>query len=283
MKANSLNEYMLPLALITVVGVFIIHGLGSNLSQMLVGMIQHKNKIVSSQILESHFTPNAGSVNLVVSIKKTNNTIQEWVIPNFPANMSAAVEVDGVNGNTEKIAAFLKQLAETLEAQGEESANDTAIIRKISNSGYSAAALQKSLEDGIAEANGQPFGNIEIMDNSLSPPQKQNIRPLSLLYFVNLQNTIPSAQLIKNPAIRAVVAPLSQQIVDSTQYSALYVRNGLNNNAMKVETNQLTRTVMTQSSNSTRNSTDICNSSEKNESFSLRCISKIKLASDYKQ
>lgn len=88
-----------------------------------------------------------GSYDLKLTLKDGT----EFSVPNYPSDLSSAIEVDGGNGTTRKLAATIMALADQLEESGELKPEQADLLRNLSNSGFGVAEMQGSLSGEVKQ------------------------------------------------------------------------------------------------------------------------------------
>lgn len=256
-KGQSLNEYLLAGGLIAVVGIGSLTLMGNSLGGIFGNMIQPLAP--KTQSIDLGFAPSPGSVNLTFTLQRGQG-VSEITIPNYPANLAAALETAGADGTSRKFAAFLAQLADTLEKQALISPNDAALLRNLSNNGFELAELHEGLDSDLTSG--------------------KTIAAVNALKFINWSNNSMEGEISKleSPMLKALVMDAYSKLEGTSSTSAQVLIDYLNLKsddpmAIKLTLQSLHEDVVKKAEkDSTLNSSNICNSTSQNAVAGLQCV-----------
>ncbi len=152
MKAKgNMAEYLLPAVLVGLVAVgALAWTVNSTPAQNgITGLFQGEStQVEQGKRLLS--TRSFGQSPLLQTFEYTTESGQMIRIPNFPTDLSAAVEVDGTQGTTEKLLAAYEQWIDALVKAGEITQDQGNLMKTLSTHGHHMANQQGVLEKGIA-------------------------------------------------------------------------------------------------------------------------------------
>ncbi|MBY0406002.1 MAG: hypothetical protein K2X66_19015 [Cyanobacteria bacterium] len=153
---QSLSEYALPIALVSLIGIVSLSLLGNTLSDMFTNLVTQKNNTGIVAIKPPSKFQNSGGnntltatsnipfANLPGKIVQMNLSNGKSMTLNF-ANPVAVADSVGGNGVTENAVALLQQIAQQLRDQGEDP-NKIAELEKLAQYGQKIKDLQKQVE-----------------------------------------------------------------------------------------------------------------------------------------
>ncbi|MBY0403165.1 MAG: hypothetical protein K2X66_04645, partial [Cyanobacteria bacterium] len=134
MKAQSLSEYMLPIALVSILGIVSLSVLGGNLNTMFTGLIGTKPPsppaTVSNRANFLTYTPSPNYKNPFPTLPGKNITVDLGNGKSLSLRMAdpvAAAESAGGSGVTENALAAIEQITAQLKAQGEDPSKIAAL------------------------------------------------------------------------------------------------------------------------------------------------------------
>lgn len=151
-RAQSLNEYILPIALVGLVGIVSLSLMGGNLNELFNGMIDTKKKpvVVQNTTIEA-FPGNGLESNADVPFANLPGKKIQVDLGNgktLHLNMAdpvAVAEASGGNGVTENALAVIQQIITQLREQGEDEAK-IAELEKLALAGQKIKTLQQQIE-----------------------------------------------------------------------------------------------------------------------------------------
>jgi hypothetical protein len=160
-NGNSLNQYVIIIALIVVALIPVFFLLGSTISghfSYFLEIFSNKQDNTTSKDLTSN--PPSDSVNPSnPSDSQLQNcvngeceiTLGDYILTGIPENFNSVVRTSGPSGGTEKISDLIAQIAKQLEDKGK--FEEARIIKSLSNSGHNLAILQNELEAMVESCN----------------------------------------------------------------------------------------------------------------------------------
>lgn len=277
-KGQSIQEYLLPLGLIVVVAIASLTMLGQNLSGIFSGMVQ-KAPPPAPVIVDAGFPAGPNTSTFSFPITRSDGTVATITIPNFPNNLATAIETSGPNGSTEKMLAFLNQLADTLLAEGAIKADQAQAIRDIASSGLFLAKKQKDVQDALENTTGTTYDDVKIYDTSTNPPRLVSLAPINALWFVGSTNSISAARdaaqqkgALDNPIVATIVNLAAGQLSDSGAFSTSFMVNALNYRNGTVTKDTFKNTIKNESLKSKGAAKAICDAAGNSTVENITCI-----------
>jgi hypothetical protein len=147
LPGQSLQEYLLPLALVVCLGVASLSLLGGQLSTMLGGTIQSDS--FGSLIGGGRYNSNTRALMSQIETQTLDLTLSNGKtlrVNGIPANYAKAVETIGTDGTTKILAANLDSLAYQLRKEGELTEEQANLLAELSNQGYRYADIESRVE-----------------------------------------------------------------------------------------------------------------------------------------
>jgi hypothetical protein len=307
-SGQSLTEYVLPIALMVLVGVGLLGALGGQLNDIFANTIGSKsnspvngqsstlaslpsasNDSTGIQVIQSGFVPTPNSNTLSFDISENGKTVHVS-IPNYPDSLITAVETVGADGTTQSYAATLKTLADKLEEEGVLTPDRAQMIRDIANSGFelsrSQTLVQKALTDVPQNGGKLLFPDTQSNSSSLIPLSLLQVLYLSSpTYYIQQKfDNAKAAGALNHPILQRVVQDAVNNIKNSGNFSSSYLANILNgdstaqkytksdlNNFLITQANIQETTLQEQAQETAGESTKICDVSGKSKVKGLSC------------
>lgn len=213
---QSLNEYILPLALISVVGVAALTVMGNQVSSLLTKSITHKStQAAPVTSVPVGTTPALAQVNIAGSASwtLTNPDGSVMILSNVPNNIPLQIETVGVDGTTKQYAEVLNQLADQLIETNQIDSDTADLIRAMANKGFVQGELLTQLKSSVALS---PAKLNSVSTTVTDPEALQLLRDLAGGYTSNPFNNMISPD---NPRHNQLVKELADPNTNLNQFS----------------------------------------------------------------
>jgi hypothetical protein len=269
------------MGLVVIVGIAALGLLSMQINGLLGGMFSAGNP-TSRPPIASFSAFSAASGGNTLQITTQNGQLLE--IQNYPQSLSDSPETLGANG-TEKLSALLQELANKLGPEGlnELTADEAALLRALSNSGFGGAKLQRNLERSFQEPinQGATSSTFQLFDYDTNPPTSVKLSPINTLRFINrnseLNRTLKDfleTKQFKNPALQTLVSDsvnkISSNLTASAEYLTAQANHGFRDRAMSES--GFHNTIANRIKTIEKESTNICEANDQNRVQTLTCI-----------